>query len=227
LVFVCSPSTTFLIGIFLILTISYLRNNVNNFFVSISKLFIFIFLFTSLVLSGLISLNETQLRVENLFTGNEVETADHLNMSSLVWLNGWSQALLTLEATNGFGVGFNQMGCGKYYDIGLYTPMIQSAFFGGMLNAEDGSFLSAKIIAEFGYIGSIIVVLLVWKSIFTLYKFVSTFPVYGSKDFEILLYNATGAICLLILLFVRSASYFMMPVLLSFSLLFSSKIVIR
>lgn len=75
------------------------------------------------------------------------------NLSSLVWLNGWSSAFDYLMNSNYFGVGFNLMGFGVDPSvIGAYSDVIYEAS-GGYLNYNDGSFLVSKVLAETGILG--------------------------------------------------------------------------
>ena len=81
------------------------------------------------------------------------------NISSLVYLQGWQDAWINLQRTNGLGLGFNMMGC---------TPLplapareILARYFHIELNTDDGSTILAKLISETGVVGIVATVLLI------------------------------------------------------------------
>ena len=223
IILVCSPSTTLIVGMLFLFSVSYLKSRIHKPILSLFFVVIIIGTFLFVVMSGIIAMPDTQRRIENLFTGHQATQATAVNMSSLVWLNGWSQAFQSLTGTNGFGLGFNQMGCGMYSEVGIYTPLIQEAWSGDMLNSEDGSLLAAKLIAEFGFLGIVIVAIFTWQSVTVLFKFIRSHAVNRNSESQFSLMRATGAISLLVYLFVRSGPYFQLPVILAISLLLFSK----
>ncbi len=220
--FIFLPSTTLLIGGLLIGVVIYLSKSKKitslRTIMALSMVSLFIFM----IIADVLPMPDTKARIINLFVGTEVEAANHLNMSSIVWLNGWSQAYQTFISTYGLGLGFNQMGCGNFRDIGYYSLLIQAALSGDMLNAEDGSLLSAKLISELGYAGLFIIFALSWKSFAAIRDLIHSRPFRGTVKHDIHVLRATGAISILIYLFVRSGPYFVMPVILAMSLLFIS-----
>ena len=86
------------------------------------------------------------------------------NLSSIIWLNGWSQAYEYFNATSGLGVGFNQMGCENFQYLGMFSPYLLQ-IEGVVLNAKDGSMMSVKLISELGVIGVLLVAYLLITSI--------------------------------------------------------------
>ena len=84
------------------------------------------------------------------------------NVSSLVYLQGWQDAWVNLMRTNGLGLGFNMMGCMPLPDVPARQML--AAFNMDSLNATDGSFLFAKFISEFGVVGILIFLSLVWRT---------------------------------------------------------------
>jgi len=143
-----------------------------------------------------------------------------LNASAIVWLNGWSQAYDTLMVTNGMGLGFNQMGCGDFVNIGRFSEHI-FLWAGGVLNWNDGSFLASKLIAEFGIIGIILVIYLASKSCLAIFAYlILPTELDSSMDNSYFIARASGGLCILVLLFIRANGYFLMPVILDISLLF-------
>jgi len=218
-----SPSTTIFAGLLLVFTVCYVATSSQNIATSILFVLAFIGTFLFLIITDIVSMLHTSTRIINLFKSSEFETVNHLNLSSMVWLNGWSQAMQTINETNGLGVGFNQMGCGKFINSGQFTPLIQAAYSGEMLNAEDGSLMSAKLIAEFGYFGIVMVIALAWRCIRVLIEFVNKNNDCTVAQRNYLILRATGAISLIVYLFVRSGSYFQLPVVLAIYLLFFTR----
>ena len=157
--------------------------------------------------------------VLNTLVGNNTTTA--INLSSLVWLNGWSQATHHFVNSNGLGVGFNQMGCGKYEYSGIFTNIITKLTKGFTLNANDGSFLASKLISEMGALGIVMVLLFFTRSIRSILA-LKNFNHHGCNEYDIA--RAVGGATMISLLFIRSAGYFLLPVILSFSLLYSTPI---
>lgn len=73
------------------------------------------------------------------------------NLSSLIYLKGWQDALANTARTYGLGLGFNMMGCSPLPDVPIRTLL---SVPGRMdLNNEDGSFLLSKLMSEFGVLG--------------------------------------------------------------------------
>lgn len=71
------------------------------------------------------------------------------NLTALVYLQGWEDAYQALLQTNWVGLGFQNMGS---LDPGGYGERIFQ-IVGVYKNREDGGFLAAKIIGEFGALG--------------------------------------------------------------------------
>lgn len=77
------------------------------------------------------------------------------NLTTLVFLQGWSLSYLNFFETAGLGLGFQMLGeDGTKYSY--FTDVIFN-LTGGSLNVSDGGFLAAKLIAEFGVLGIITV----------------------------------------------------------------------
>lgn len=79
------------------------------------------------------------------FTGNVV------NLSNLVYLQGWGQMAQSLVDTSGWGLGFQQMGL--HPNDSSIATLIRQIASGVDLNAYDGSFVLAKLVSEFGAFG--------------------------------------------------------------------------
>jgi hypothetical protein len=73
------------------------------------------------------------------------------NLTTLVYLQGWELAFNNLHQTQGFGVGYQQLGSNETV-LGHYSERI-FALYGKHINLDDGGFLASKIIAEFGFLG--------------------------------------------------------------------------
>lgn len=74
-----------------------------------------------------------------------------LNLSSLVYRNGWESAIMDLKRSNGVGLGFNRMGCDPLPET--KTSEILERLEVREQNFNDGSFVLAKMISEFGVLG--------------------------------------------------------------------------
>jgi hypothetical protein len=85
-------------------------------------------------------------RVAGVAAGSETE-----NISSLVYVQGWQDALFNLRRTHGLGLGINMMGCGELPDVSARRALTLVGL--RELNAEDGSFLFAKVVSEVGLAG--------------------------------------------------------------------------
>jgi hypothetical protein len=166
------------------------------------------------IAAGLLDVSNTQERINGILEG--LQGSEISNLSSIVWLNGWSQAYEYFVATLGLGVGFNQMGCGEFVKLGRYSSDMFD-IRGGVLNLQDGSFMAAKLISELGVVGLLLVIFLAGLSIKSIVNINTNYA--GGGNNSIALARAVGGICLLSLLFVRCAGYFQLQVILTISLL--------
>jgi hypothetical protein len=82
------------------------------------------------------------------------------NLSSLVYVQGWQDAWFNLWRTHGLGLGLNMMGCSPLPDVSVRDILMLRRF--GDLNAEDGSFLFAKIVSETGVVGLGFYAMAIW-----------------------------------------------------------------
>lgn len=72
------------------------------------------------------------------------------NVSTLVFLQGWQNAIMDLQASHGFGVGFQQFGIvGSTGDIADRV----AALVGDYINLFDGGSTASKLVGEFGILG--------------------------------------------------------------------------
>lgn len=81
---------------------------------------------------------------------------DTNNLTTLVFLQGWDMAYLNLVETHGLGLGFQMLGSSTIY-LSPFTDEIIN-ITGKEFNLSDGGLLAAKVIAEFGVIGIILIV---------------------------------------------------------------------
>jgi hypothetical protein len=86
--------------------------------------------------------------------------SEGVNMSSLVYVQGWQDAWFNLQRTHGMGLGLNMMGCGTLPDVSARSALTLGGF--SDLNAEDGSFLFAKVVSEAGVGGIAFYIGVIW-----------------------------------------------------------------
>lgn len=73
------------------------------------------------------------------------------NISSLVYMQGWQMIIEAFQQTDGFGLGFQQLGVqGTEVDA---AQIIRGLRDGGDMNLLDGGFVFAKLGSDFGVIG--------------------------------------------------------------------------
>jgi hypothetical protein len=71
------------------------------------------------------------------------------NLTYLVYIEGFQQAAIALEDTNGLGIGFQRLGKER---AGEAADHIER-HFGVPVSRQDGSNLGFKLVGEFGYLG--------------------------------------------------------------------------
>jgi len=81
------------------------------------------------------------------------------NLTALVYLQGWEDMCISLYESYGFGVGFQNMGI---LPPGEYGEMIYR-LAGEFKNRNDGGFLAAKIVGEFGILGIGLIIVYLFK----------------------------------------------------------------
>jgi hypothetical protein len=83
-------------------------------------------------------------------------SANSDNLSTLVYLQGWERAWLNINETYGLGVGFQQFGfVGSLGDVAAKILQL----VGASLNLYDGGSTGSKLIAEFGAVGIVLILL--------------------------------------------------------------------
>lgn len=71
------------------------------------------------------------------------------NLTALVYMQGWEDAYIALLHTGWVGLGFQSLGSLEPGEFGVRIYEIVDRY----MNREDGGFLAAKIIGEFGVLG--------------------------------------------------------------------------
>ena len=87
---------------------------------------------------------------QNYFLDRLTLTENTVNLTALVYLQGWQMLQESLEVTKGWGRGLQQLGIGYTYTLASYRL---NQLTGGDLNILDGGFLLAKTGSEFGVLG--------------------------------------------------------------------------
>lgn len=106
---------------------------------------------------GIYYFSDLEYFSERLDFGNMRRTN---NLSSLVYIKGFQLIEEGLKVTNGWGIGFQQLGhVPLRTEIGDY---LKSRMNGLELNSQDGGFTAAKIIAEFGIMGLLFIILFIF-----------------------------------------------------------------
>jgi hypothetical protein len=90
------------------------------------------------------------------FLSRIILSPDSDNLTALVYLQGLQDAHYSFISTNGIGLGFQMLGI---QPMSIAGEQIATLMNGSTLNRQDGGFLAAKIIAEFGLLGVIFLLL--------------------------------------------------------------------
>lgn len=203
LILMLAPSTTLLAYIFVTLIVLLFVRYSFIYFVLASLLILFVF---SIIIYTF-DIQHTINRIIGIFSS---EGFHKTNLSSIVWLNGWSQLSDYFINTNGIGVGFSRMGSGIYSDFGKYTPKIFE-FIGAKLNIYDGSFMTSKVISEFGILGVVLIIEMLKRQ----YNFLVSLDyatIFLSKQAAI---GVASCVSLFCLFSVRGLGYFNFPFIMS------------
>lgn len=145
-------------------------------------------------------------------------TAASSNLSALVWLQGWQEAMIGVRETLGIGLGFQQLGVdGAKGAISHQIAALLWNGFGtrnGTLNLLDGGTLGAKLVGEFGILGIALVALCSYAivgGIRNLRKIAAN----GVAEAAATTFFYCCMVSLSLALFVRGTGYFAPSVLLS------------
>ncbi|PKH87994.1 hypothetical protein [Colwellia sp. Bg11-28] len=153
------------------------------------------------------------------FTSRMTYDEDTTNVSLLVFLMGWQDAINSLIATNGLGLGIFQMGIA--FKTGEFGERIYD-LVGSYKNLKDGGSLGAKSISEFGVLG-ILMILLYLKQCFVSSEFILNHK--NDKNIpSILILSHCWIVVFIIEIFVRATHYFSIGFILMLSALSIIKI---
>lgn len=144
------------------------------------------------------------------FLSRIIFSDDYPNLSNLVYIQGWESAWIGVKETFGIGLGFQNLG---QQNAGYFTDVIYS-LTGFSLNRKDGAFLAAKVIGEFGLLGSVFVLFVLFNGLQAVSK-MSRLAFYSN---ETLLYYAYSS-SMLVEFFVRGFGYFSPTFIIFISLL--------
>ncbi|MDX1470684.1 MAG: hypothetical protein R3213_04245 [Flavobacteriaceae bacterium] len=134
------------------------------FYVQSTTLMVYVFLAAALlfkfnigfILCGLpaLAIGGGGVLLDPYFSSRVIITPETNNLSALVYLQGLSDAYNSLLQSHGFGIGFQMLGTQPPSEFFFKIQSILGQDSNGTgLNREDGGFLAAKIIAEFGVLG--------------------------------------------------------------------------
>jgi hypothetical protein len=133
-------------------------------------------------------------------------SSDSNNLTTLVFLQGWQNAILNFGETRGFGLGFQQFGiAGSTGDI---AQKINQMLSGNSISLLDGGTTATKLIGEFGVFGILLLILLVIAAIRSalFIRRSQTLPSAG-RDVKRLFFCALIT-TYLVELFIRGVGYF-------------------
>lgn len=88
------------------------------------------------------------------FTDRLDFTTQTTNLSTLVYIQGWELVIDSMKRSLGWGIGFQQLGYGPIRSTASEMIFQLTQFD---LNLQDGGFVSAKLISEFGIFGATMV----------------------------------------------------------------------
>jgi hypothetical protein len=89
--------------------------------------------------------------ISNQYFADRLRIQGTLNLTALVFLQGWQLSYSNFVGTQGMGVGFQMLGLSNN-PSSLFSDTIFN-IYGKQFNVMDGGFLAAKLISEFGFLG--------------------------------------------------------------------------
>lgn len=139
------------------------------------------------------------------------------NLSALVWLQGWQNVYSALKSTDGLGLGFQQLGLhGAHGDAALLIARQMKVAYGidhGTMNLLDGGTLGAKLSAEFGVLGIVLVIVCSWLILRSVFRLRMLARIPDAPAGQVFFYCCIASFALD--LFIRGTGYFGPWVLLS------------
>jgi hypothetical protein len=162
---------------------------------------------TLLMLLLLIPLLATGLVMDLSYYSDRLTlSSDSTNVSTLVFLQGWENAILNFNDTHGLGVGFQQFGIAG--SIGDIADKITFLLSGVSISLLDGGTTATKLIGEFGVFGILFLigfVVIATRSILYLRRSQALPP--ASRDIRRIFFCSMIA-TYTIELFIRGTGYF-------------------
>jgi hypothetical protein len=164
------------------------------------KYFFFVILFFFVIFS----FKETY---HEYFLSRLMTSPTEINLSRVLYLEGWDRSFVNFKETLGFGLGFQQFGIhGSISPIRImienYSPQAVE------MNLFDGTFVAAKLIGELGIIGLLLLSLYTLKAI-SVYKWLKNIIIsnhFNSDARDI--FFASHFIMFFIDIYFRGAGYF-------------------
>lgn len=132
-----------------------------------------------------------------------------MNLSVLVYIQGWQDMIKALTETNGLGLGYRMMGTNEPSSISEKIAWLGYP----EISRTDGSFLASKLIAEFGMMG----IIFLSYTFFYAYKFYKWIYITKKALDPKIIFLFALAVSILLELFIRGGDYFSSTVYLSFS----------
>ena len=132
-------------------------------------------------------------------------SSDSSNLSALVYLQGLQDAWNSLIISFGLGIGYQMLGTQPPSDASYLISAILDVPAESAINRFDGGFLAAKIVAEFGILGIILLLIYVRKIIQSL-VYLSGIRRDSSVNFNIACH--VFLYCSIVEFFVRGIGYF-------------------
>lgn len=140
------------------------------------------------------------------------------NLTALVYMQGWEDAYNALLHTGWIGLGFQRLGSLEPGEFGIRIYEIVDRY----MNREDGGFLAAKIIGEFGVLGLVFLlfyVVALCSSVFYNRKFIKAYQKDRNKALELFPVSSVLGCSLIVAfsieVFARGYGYFSPGILLA------------
>jgi hypothetical protein len=138
------------------------------------------------------------------FTDRLDFSAQTTNLSALVYIQGWELVIDSMRRSLGWGIGYQQLGYGPIRSAASEMIFQLTQFD---LNLQDGGFVAAKLISEFGIFGAMLMVgfiVVATKSALTLRKVAhGALPRLAGRDFALAIIVGYS-----LDMFVRGVAYF-------------------
>ena len=188
------PSLIFIVLGLLMIGVFYVKNSISFLIISIIIISLFILIVPST--------DFFTYFIQRLSFGKS-----STNLTALVYMQGWEDTIIALKESNGLGIGFQNMGILPPGNFGKIILRIAHTF----KNRNDGGFLAAKIICEFGVIGILIIgyyLLLFYRSVLFIRK-ITVKKSFTIDEFKpALLFSHCIVIVFFIEIFARGYGYF-------------------